>query len=160
MSGAYDDVTMGLHRFNALMSWWSVPGAGGNQEIDAQISRFQRFSSRLQQACSDTCSRQMEAALSANDRVARAFQDLARCRRAEDVITAESAILATLFEVASRQAKTWIELTQKLQQSCVAMAREAAEDIGQHAPAPLATSLPVEAERQTAEPALPERSYT
>lgn len=158
MGGTYDDVTMGLHRLNALLSWWSVPNAGGHREIDAQISRFERFSSQLQQACGDTCSRQVDAAHAASDQLAHAFQDLARCRRTQEVIAAEAAILETLLEVASSQAKIWIELMQKLQQSYVTMARETTEDILRRAPATSPASLRADTERR-ATPPLAERAY-
>lgn len=158
MGGTYDDVTMGIHRLNALLSWWSVPNADGHRDIDAQISRLERFSSQLQQACGDTCSRQVDAAHAASDQFAHAFQDLARCRGTQEVIAAEAAILETLIEVASSQAKIWIELMQKLQQSYVTMARETTEDILRRAPATPPASLRVDTERR-ATPPVAERAY-
>lgn len=158
MCGAYDDVAMALHRINALLGWWSISGTSGQHEIDSRISRFQRFASQLQEACDGSYVRQVEAALSAGDHLAQAFQDLARCRHAQEFVAAQSAILATLLDVASLEAKTWIELTQKLQQTCAAMAREATDDVLRQAPA-TPTGLPAKEEHRTATPAPAKRVY-
>jgi hypothetical protein len=71
----------------------------------------------------------MGTLLGANERIARSLQEFLRCRQPQDLIAAESNVLATILEEASQQAKTWVELTQKVRDCCAAAAREAAEGI-------------------------------
>lgn len=133
MSSKDENITMGLDRLNALFAWWGVPAANGNGQIDGQMKRFQAFTSDLQKTYSEAYSRQMSALFAANERIAGSLQEFLRCRQPQDVIAAESNVLATIMEGASLQAKTWVELTQKVQDCCTAMAREAADEIRQQA---------------------------
>ena len=133
MTGKDDNIAMGLDRLNALFAWWGVPTADGNGTIDRQMKRFQVFASDLQKTYGDAYSHEMEALLKSNERVVRSLQELVRCRQPQDVIAAESDILATLLEGAALQAKTWAELTQKVQDCCAAMARDAADEIRKQA---------------------------
>lgn len=126
-----DSLTAGVERLNGLLSWWGVPIAGGNGTIDSQIKRFQQFASDLQKTCSDAYSGEIAALFRNNDRLVRSFQDLLRSRRPQEVMAAESDILANFLEGASLHAKRWAELTQKLEECCAAMARDAAKDLRQ-----------------------------
>jgi hypothetical protein len=136
---AKDNVlTTGIDRLNALTAWWGIPAAG-NGAVDRQMKRFQQFASDLQKTCADAYSGEMNALFSSNDHLGRSFQELLQCRRPQDVMAAESEILATLLEGATLQTRRWAELTQKLQECCAAMVREAAVDLRQQAkeaPAP------------------------
>ncbi len=105
--------------------------ASGNGMIDIQMKRLQQFAADLQKTCSDAYSGEMEALFSSNDRLARSFQDLFQQPAAARGDGRKSDILATLLEGASLHAKRWAELTQKLQECCAAMARDAAEDLRQ-----------------------------
>lgn len=129
MSGKDDNITMGFDRLNALFAWWGVPSSTGNGSIEVQMKRFQAFASDLQKAYGEAYSRQMEALFTANERLGSSVQELLRCRQPQDVLTAESNILAILLEGSSQQAKTWVELTQKVQDCCAAIACEAAEEV-------------------------------
>jgi hypothetical protein len=115
---------MGLDRLNALFGWWRSPASNGNGNFEAQMKRFETFTSDLQKTYSEACSRQMQAAIAANERFVQSLQELMRCRRPEETIAAESNILAALLEGASLRAKTWAELTQKVADCCAALTRE------------------------------------
>lgn len=128
-----ESITSGLDRLNALLVWWGIPNANGGENIGGQVKRFQVFTSNLQKAYGEAYSQQMEALLTANERLARSLQEFLHCRQPQEVIAAESSIFATFFEGASLQAKTWVDLTQKVQDCCAAMAREAAEEVHEHA---------------------------
>jgi hypothetical protein len=127
------NIAMGLDRLNALFAWWGVPNAKEEGGIEKQMKRFQTFASDLQKTCGDAYGQQMQAFRTANDRLAQSFQELMHCRQPQDVIAAESNILATILEGASLQARTWVELTQKVQDCCAAMAREGAAEAGKQA---------------------------
>lgn len=131
---AKDNVmTTGVERLNALMAWWGVPAASGNGAMDGQVKRFQQFVSDLQKTSSDAYSGEMKALFSSNERLGRSFQELFQCRRPQEVLAAESEILASFLEGASLQARRWTELTQKLQECCAGMARDAAATLRQQA---------------------------
>ena len=125
IDAGYDGLTTGLHRVNALLSWWGVSHAGDDREIESEIARFERFTAHLQQACRETHSRQLATALSTKAGLACLVQDLARCQRPNDVTAVESAIVATLLDAAVAQAKMWTELAGEIQASWRAMTREA-----------------------------------
>lgn len=126
MSTKDESITTGLDRLNATFAWWGVPGASGNGQIDGQMKRFQALTSDLQKVYGDAYSKQMGTLLGANERIARSLQEFLRCRQPQDLIAAEANVLATILQETSLQAKTWVELTQKVQDCCAAAAREAA----------------------------------
>ena len=129
MNAKDENITTAVDRLNALFAWWGVPAATGNGQIDGQMKRFRAFTYDLQRAYGEAYSHQLGALFSANERTARSLQEFLRCRQPQDVIAAESNVVATLLEEASQQTKTWIEVTQKVQDCCAAMAREAAADL-------------------------------
>lgn len=118
IDAGYDGLTNGLHRVNALLSWWGVSDAGDDREIEAQIARLERFTAHLQQACRATHGRQLATALSTKDSLTCLVQDLARCQRPNDVMAVESAMVATLLDAAVAQARMWTELACEIQASC------------------------------------------
>jgi hypothetical protein len=126
-------ITAGVERLNALVAWWGVPAASGDGAMDRQMKRIQQFASDLQKTSSDAYSGEMNALFKSNDRLGRSFQELIRCRRPQEVLAAESEILASLLEGASLQAERWAELTQKLQECCAGMARDVAANLRQQA---------------------------
>ena len=119
-------------RRNDLLAWWAM-AADGNSGIEGQARRLQLFTADLQKAYGNACSRHMEALFAANEQLVRSFQGLLRVQRPDELMAAESDILATLMEAASLQARTWIELGETVQDRCLAMAREAADEMcGRH----------------------------
>lgn len=145
MSAKGESITTALDRWNAIFAWWGVPNASGNTQINGQMRRFQAFISDLQKAYGETYSNQMATLFSANERIARSLEEFLRCRQPQDVIAAELTVLATILEEASQQARTWIELTQKVQDCCAAMAREAADETRMQANEDTATKRPAKA---------------
>ncbi len=117
-----------LDRIHALFSWWGMPQAGGEGDVDGHMRRLQAFATDVQQAYSEAYSRQMETLTTIGERVAGSLQEFLRCRKPQDVIAAEAAVLATLLEGASLQAKAWGDATLKVHDRCTAMAREAAAE--------------------------------
>lgn len=146
-------MTAGVERLNALVAWWGVPAAAGNGAMDRQMKRFQQFASDLQKTSSDAYSGEMKALFSSNERLGRSVQELFQCRRPQEVLAAESEILARVLEGASLQARRWTELTQRLQECCAGMARDAAANLRQQAQEAIPATETGEA-KQSAEAAL------
>ena len=133
MSAKDSSVTKGLDRLNALFAWWGVPAAGGNRSLDRQMTCCQAFASDLQKVYGDAWSRQMDVVFAANERISRSLQEFLHCRQPQDVVAAESNVLATVLEGVSSQAKNWADLAQNVQGCCAARVREAADDIRKQA---------------------------
>ena len=131
MSAKDESITMELERLNALFAWWGVPLGSANGQIDGQMKRIQAFTSDLQKTYGEAYSRQMSALVAANERIAGSLQEFLRCRQPQDLVAAESHLVATIMEGASQQATAWVELTQKVQDCYAAMARAMADEIRQ-----------------------------
>lgn len=114
---------------NTLLTFWGMSNAAGSGRVDGQMKRFEQFARDMQKTCDAAQRSQMDSLLTSNDRLMHSFQALFRSRAPQDVIAAESEILATVFEGASLQAKNWLELTQNIEHCCSRMARDTAEGL-------------------------------
>lgn len=128
-----NDPPISLDRMNAVLAWWGLSSADGAGKFDGQFKRFQTFTSDLQKVCGETYGAQMSALLGANERIGRSFLELIQCRRPQDVIAAKSIIIAAILDEASLQTKTWLELSQRVQEYCATVASETADEIRQQA---------------------------
>ncbi len=131
MATKNETTSPGLDRVNAMFAWWGLPEANSAGSLDGQFKRFQAFTSDLQKAFGDTYGEQMSAPslLAANERIGRSLLEFLKCRRPQDVIAAESSVLAAILEETSLQTKTWLELSQRVQEYSATMAREMADEI-------------------------------
>lgn len=125
-----DDKTfkMGLDRLNALFMWWGVPNTKASDKINDQMKRLQSLVAELQKAHSEAYNRQLETLFTVSERVAGSLQEFVHCRQPEQVLGAGSNVLMTLFEGASQQAQSWLDLTQKIQDCYAEIARETAAE--------------------------------
>jgi hypothetical protein len=128
-----ENIASGLDRLNALLFWWGIPNTTRNDKIDEQVRRFQVVASGLQNAYGDACLRQIEALYTANEQLARSIQEFLNCRHTQEIFAAETSVLAAVLEGTSVQARTWIDLTQTVQDCCAAWAIEGAAGIGRQA---------------------------
>jgi hypothetical protein len=118
---------------NPLPMWWRFSDVGGLDDVAGQMRRFQTFASDLQKACGDVYGEQMAIFVTGNGRLARLLERLPNCRQPNEVFAVQSDILATVLEGASLQAKTWIDLTQRMQECCATMTRHDVEAAHQDA---------------------------
>lgn len=126
-----NEAPIGFDRMNAVFAWWGLSGADSTGKLDGQFKRFQAFTSDLQKAYGETYGAQMSALIGANERIGRSLLEFVQCRRPQDVIAAESSVMATILEETSLQTKTWLELSQKVQECCANIARKTADEICQ-----------------------------
>ncbi len=133
MADKDETASLGLDRMNAVFAWWGLPGGASAGKLDGHFKRFGTFTSDLQRVFGDTYGAQMSALFGANDRIGRSFAELLKCRQPQDVIAAEASVLAAILEETSLQTKTWLELSQKVQECCATMARETADAVRQKA---------------------------
>jgi hypothetical protein len=117
-------------RLKALSAWWGLPAAGDGA-MDRQIERFQKFVFDLQQTYGQAYKDQLDDLLCGNESLGRAVQEFWRCRRPPELLAAESEFMAALLERASLRARRWAQLTEKFEECCAALARDAAAEFRQ-----------------------------
>lgn len=117
-------IESGTH--NPLLAWWQVSNAARLGHFDTQLQGYRRFASELQRAWSDACRNEAQALLESQKTIAATMQAFLQCRRPEDVAAAQSAVIASLLDGVSRQAKTWVDITGRMQDCYADMTREAA----------------------------------
>ena len=124
-----EDIATLLDQANALLFWWGIPNSSRNDDINGQMRRFQVIGSDLQSAYSDAYRRQIEATLTANERLALSFQDFLNSYHMHEIIAVESSALAIVLDGVAAQARTWNELTQTVQDCCGAWRHEGTAEI-------------------------------
>ncbi len=124
-----NDVLAGFARLNELFSSWSIPSAAVQPGLEARIGQLQNLGSELMQIYRDAYGEQMEAILSTNERLVQALQAFPQVRDPQDILLVESDIAATLLEGLSLQGKSLAALTQRVQEYCATIARNAANEM-------------------------------
>jgi hypothetical protein len=121
-------------KHNPLMAWWQVSNAAHLGRFETQLQGYRRFASDVQKVWSDACRDETVAFLASQKKMASTMQALAQCRRPQDLVAAQSDVIASLLDGASRQAKTWVEFAGKIHDCYAEMTREASEEtLGQAA---------------------------
>ena len=128
MTAKTDTIPTGLNRFNALLAWWGAPDGLGLGSTEAQTKRFQILVTELGQAFNEASSCQVETLSATNERLACSLQELLRSRQPQELMAAQSSVVASLVEGLAAQTKVWADLTQKVHGCCATMVREAADD--------------------------------
>lgn len=72
----------------------------------------------------------MEGLYTANEQLARSIQEFLHCRHTQEIVAAETKVLAALLEGTSVQARTWIDLTRTVHDCCATWAIEGAAEVG------------------------------
>jgi len=137
------NITNGLDRLNALFEWWGIANTTGNDGIDAQAKRLRALAFDLQKTYTEASGREMEALLTANERLIHTLHDILRSRNLQEAIAAQSSIVMTLLEAASLRARMWIELTEKILECRANLAGELPEEKRKLANTPLGRAAEV-----------------
>lgn len=137
-------------KHNPLLAWWQVSNATHLAHFETQLQRYQRFASEMQKTWSDACRDETTAFLASQEKIAATVKAFLLCRNPQDFVAAESEMIASLLDGASRQAKTWADIAGKMQDRYAEMTREAseealgqAEDVLAHNPVVEASVVPV-----------------
>ena len=123
-----DRASTGMDPMSAWLGWYGISG-NRNGDIAAQFDRVQAFTAGVQNAYLEAFNRQMEMVSAANQRFAHFLQTITQAQEPQETMSTAFELVAAVVEGASEQSHTWINLTQKLQDCCAAMARDAAEDV-------------------------------
>jgi hypothetical protein len=96
--------------------------ANGEGHLEAQLKRFQTFTTEMQKTCTEAFSEEMSALFAAHERSVQAVQDLVRSRKPDEIIAAEAGILSSLIEEAVLQAERWAALAEHAHECCAVTA--------------------------------------
>lgn len=133
MEEVSDEIAAGLKRMHALLTWWGAPAIGAANGTDAPMKRLQRFAENLQAVYGSASERHIQALQSTGEEVSNVLTGLLQARQPQDLIAAESKLLAAVLEGGSRNVRNWTEATQKIHECCVTFAREMTENVEEQA---------------------------
>lgn len=125
-----DDVfTMGLERFNALLTWRGMPNVNGPGGCAETIQRFQAYAIDLQESYGEALIGQAEPFATATGKLRAVLPELLQSRNPRDVAAAQLQVFAAFMESASLRARTWAEFVEKFDDRCAAFARSTAQEL-------------------------------
>jgi hypothetical protein len=118
----------GLARLKGLLAWWGIPDSAATFVIDRKIQGLQCFAFDLQKVLTEASNSSVDILFATSRRVSRSLEELLRSTQPEKLLTVHSEIMAALLEGGSSQAKTWVELTQKVQEQYGALVGKTLEN--------------------------------
>lgn len=150
MNASEEGSPQNLDRLSGLTAWWGVPNIANARAIDVRAKRYQGFVADLNRLFSEASSRQAQALAAANQQFAGALQDILSARQPPELIAAQSGLVKGLMESMAVQAKSWAELTWKIQGCCAAMVHETAAETRERAGQTKGGELPSRTDRAVA----------
>lgn len=129
MTVSESNILSGFDRLNGLMQWWGLSGPVEQGGFEVQTKRHQVLITELNNIASETSNYQFETLRTTSDQIALLLQELLRARAPQEMLAAQSDIVAGLLESLVVQTKVWAELTQKMHDCFNAVAGEIAEEI-------------------------------
>lgn len=113
-------------RMNILSSWWGLPNTINAGDMESRVKKFQALKGDINRLLQEASSRQTEALKAANERSIGYFQDFFAARQPFELMKAQSNIVRGFMESLADQTKSWLDLTQRLQDRGSAVVREMA----------------------------------
>jgi hypothetical protein len=100
-----------------------------NGDVDAHLKRLQSAAAEIQEACVEAINRQIASVTAANQTFAQLLEKAPQIHQPKDAIAQVSNLMAAFAESASEQSKTWANLAQRIQDTCVRTVRETTEEL-------------------------------
>ncbi len=133
MSVKNETATVELDRLSALLTWWGVPNANGNESAFGQMQRLQVVASNLQKVYGTEYCHQIQTLLAVNQRLVSSLHGFLRCRQPLDVIAVEMELWTMVVEGVSAQTAAWTGLSQRIQECYAALPAKEPTDVIEHA---------------------------
>lgn len=124
MTAPSEIIPAAMNPFNGLRAFWGQSGIFNTSEMESLFGKFQAHNADMSKLVQDASARQTEALKAASERSVRYFQDLFSARKPQDLIDVQSNIVSDIMESFSGQTRSWLELTQRLQERGQAMVRD------------------------------------
>lgn len=145
MTASSENIPAAMNPFNGLRAFWGQSGIFNTSEMESIFKKFQAHNADMSKLVQDASARQTQALKAASERSIRYFQDLFGARQPLELIEAQSSIVSDIMENFTGQTRSWLELTQRLQEHGSAMVR----DMTARADAAAETAIADEAEKFT-----------
>ena len=145
-----------LDRLDALLKWWGAPTADSAKIPQAHLARFDAIVSELERAVVEISQSQEKTLNQSKDLLIQSIPVFMNGRDLNQVMSAQSKILLSLFDTASAQVKTWVNFADKIRNAQLSLA---ASGIAADAEAASETDHEAESEKNSA-PAVPRRRKT
>jgi len=115
----------GRDRIKGLLAWWGTSHLANASGMEAQARQLQVLLVDLNELLTEASSSQAQVSSAADEHLNRALRQLVSARQPSDLMATRSNLVTGLKESFAAQAKTWAELTRKLDDCCLAAARKA-----------------------------------
>ncbi len=145
MTASSENIPSAMNPLNGLRSFWDQSSVFNTSELESRLKKFQAHKADMSKLVQDASARQAQALKAASERSVRYFQDLFAVRQPLELIEAQSSIVSDIMENLTGQTRSWLELTQRLQEHGSAMVR----DMTAKADADAETAMEDEAEKFT-----------
>ncbi len=117
-----DEFTSELDRLDALLKWWGAPTADRRNIPQAHLARFDAIVSELERAVAEISRNQERALNQSKDLLVKSIPLFVNGRDLNEVMSAQSKILLSLFDSASTQVKSWVYFAEKIRNAQLALA--------------------------------------
>jgi hypothetical protein len=117
-----DEFASELDRVEALLKWWGAPGLGYDNFTLTHLKRFEAIVAELETAATEISARQKQALMQSKDLLVQSLPVFVHSHDLNEVMAAQSKILFSLLETASEQAKTWVNLSNKVRNAQLLLA--------------------------------------
>lgn len=143
-----------LNHVTGLPSWWGLSKLINTGDMESSLKKFQAIKTdmnrlfHMNRLFQEASSAQAQSLKAVNERSIGYFQELFDARQPSELMKAQSNIITAFIEGLSDQTRTWLELTQKMQDRGSAMVREKAAETAVEAEAAVEVEEAVEAEAE------------
>ena len=117
-----------VRRLNGLLAWWGLADQSRASGMEAHARQLQILIGDVNKLLSQASSNNAETLIVANEQLTRALQEIVRVRQPSELIAARSHLVASLRACFAARARSWAELTRKLDACCSGAPHEAAAE--------------------------------
>ncbi|MCL4765481.1 MAG: hypothetical protein KJZ80_04545 [Hyphomicrobiaceae bacterium] len=117
-----------VRRLNGLLAWWGLANHPGANGMEAHARQLQLLVSAANELLSEASSNHAQALSAAYEQLTRALQEFVSARQPSELIAARAHLVTSLKECFAAQARSWAELTRKLDACCSGAPHEAAAE--------------------------------
>jgi len=112
---------------HALPQWWVSSADRAGEMISLPWKTLWDASLASQKVYSEAMNRELDLLRSTQERLGKTCQELVGCRKPQDVLALQSALLSDMYEAASAQAKVTAETVEQLRVCMSSAAKDAIE---------------------------------
>lgn len=117
-----------VRRVNGLLAWWGLADQSRASGMEAHARQLQTLIGDVNKLLSQASSNNAEELSAAKEQLTRALQVFLNVRQPSELIAARSHLVTSLRACFAARARSWAELTRKLDACCSGAPHEAAAE--------------------------------